>query len=130
MLAGTDEGVLTMLKRFAALVLPLVIVCAASFSVGGPKHQVRNRAFKNIKSGWVMEAIKPGMTRNDLLKVFTTGLHRTFVNRNCAFFKADVEFEAVGRQSRDNDGRVTLEEDPRDVIVKISRPYLQSSIAD
>jgi hypothetical protein len=83
-----------------------------------------------------MEAIKPGMTRNDLLKVFrtegglSTGLHRTFVSRDCAFFKVDVEFEAVGRQSRDNDGRVTLEEDAQDVIVKISRPYLQFSIAD
>lgn len=141
MLAGTDEGVLTMLKRFAALVLPLVIVCAASFSVRRTKASSQEPCLEEHQV-WVghalekMEAIKPGMTRNDLLKVFrtegglSTGLHRTFVNRDCTFFKVDVEFEAVGRQSRDNDGRVTLEEDPRDVIVKISRPYLQFSIAD
>ncbi len=83
-----------------------------------------------------MEAIKPGMTREDLLKMFrtegglSTGLHRTFVSRDCAYFKVDVEFKAVGRPDRDDDGRVTLVEDLRDIIVKISRPYLQFSIAD
>jgi hypothetical protein len=83
-----------------------------------------------------MQTIKPGMTRNDLLKVFTiegglsTGLQRTFVSRDCLYFKVDVEFEAVGRPSRDQDGRVTLMEDGRDVIVKISRPYLEFAVFD
>ena len=76
------------------------------------------------------------MTREELMKVFrtegglSTGLHRTFVSRECPYFKVDVEFRAVGRPDRDSDGRVTLEEDARDVIVQISRPYLQFSIAD
>jgi hypothetical protein len=61
---------------------------------------------------------------------FSTGLRRTFVSRECAYFKVDVEFRAVGRPDRDSDGRVTLEEDARDIIVKISRPYLQFAIAD
>lgn len=83
-----------------------------------------------------MEVVKPGMTRDDLLKVFrnegglSTGLHRTYVSRDCAYFKVDVQFQAVGRPERDTDGRVTLAEDGRDIIVKISRPYLQFSIAD
>ena len=83
-----------------------------------------------------METVKPGMTRDDLLHVFktegglSTALHRTFVSRDCAYFKVDVEFQAVGRPDRDSDGRVTQEEDARDIIVKISRPYLQFSIAD
>lgn len=83
-----------------------------------------------------MESISPGMTREELMKVFrtegglSTGLHRTFVSRECPYFKVDVEFRAVGRPDRDSDGRVTLEEDARDVIVQISRPYLQFSIAD
>src|SRR5213593_281345 len=78
-----------------------------------------------------MRTIKPGMTRNDLLKVFTTegglstGLHCTFVRRDCPYFKVDVEFEAVGRPNRDRDGRVTLIQDGRDIIVKISKPYLE-----
>jgi hypothetical protein len=50
-----------------------------------------------------MQTVKPGMTREDLLKVFTTegglstGLRRTFVSRDCPYFKVDVQFEAVGR---------------------------------
>jgi hypothetical protein len=59
-----------------------------------------------------MQKIKVGMTRADLLKVFTTegglstSLNRTFVYRDCSYIKVDVEFEAVGRPARDADGRV------------------------
>jgi hypothetical protein len=83
-----------------------------------------------------IETIKPGMTREDLLKVFTTegglstGLQRTFVSRDCPYFKIDVQFKAVGRPSRDGNGRVTLEEGSQDLIVQISRPYLQFGISD
>ena len=83
-----------------------------------------------------MQTIKPGMTREALLTVFTTegglytGLQRTFVSRDCPFFKVDVEFQAVGRSNRDGNGRVTLLEGSQDVIVNISRPYLQFVIAD
>jgi hypothetical protein len=83
-----------------------------------------------------MQTIKPGMTREDLLKVFTTegglftGLRRTFVSRDCPYFKVDVQFEAVGRPRRDAAGRVTLEEGKQDIIVEISRPYLQFMISD
>jgi len=83
-----------------------------------------------------METIKVGMTRADLLKVFTTegglstGLQRTYVYRDCPYIKVDVEFEPVGRPARDLNGRVTLEEDRRDKITKISRPYLEWSIMD
>ena len=83
-----------------------------------------------------IQTIKVGMTRSELLTVFTTdaglstGLQRTFVTRDCPYFKVDVEFTAVGRTNRDSDGRVTLVEDARDVIVKISKPYLQFPILD
>ena len=83
-----------------------------------------------------METIKPGMARGDILGVFTTegglstGLRRTFVSRDCPYFKVDVEFKAVGRSDRDKEGRVTLDEDSRDIIVNISRPYLQFSTMD
>jgi hypothetical protein len=45
-----------------------------------------------------MQTIKPGVTRKALLWVFTTegglstGLQRTFVSRDCPYFKIDVEF--------------------------------------
>jgi hypothetical protein len=83
-----------------------------------------------------MEKIKPGMTRADLLTVFTieggsyTGLQRTFVSRDCPLFKVDVEFHAAGRSERDRNGRVTLIEGSQDIILKISPPYLQFSIYD
>jgi hypothetical protein len=76
------------------------------------------------------------MTRDALYQVFTTegglstGLQRTFVSRDCPYFKVDVEFKAVGRPDRDGDGRVTLVEDGRDLILKISRAYLELSIMD
>jgi hypothetical protein len=83
-----------------------------------------------------METIKPSMTREDLLKVFTTegglytGLLRTFVSRDCPYFKVDVEFKASARSDIDNTGFVTSVEDNRDIIVKISKPYMQLSISD
>ena len=83
-----------------------------------------------------MEKIKPGMTRADLLKVFTTegglstGLNRTYVYRECPYIKVDVEFEPVGRPARDAEGRVTLVEADEDVIKKVSKPYLEWSILD
>jgi hypothetical protein len=74
--------------------------------------------------------IKPGMTRKDLLTVFTTegGLstptRRTFVLKGCPGIKVDVEF------SVSNEPDVLLQGRPDDKIVKISRPYLAYSIID
>ena len=83
-----------------------------------------------------MQTIKPGMTRKTLLSVFTTegglstGLRRTYVSRDCPYFKVDVEFHAVGRPDRDESGRVTQVEGDEDIIVSVSKPYLQFSIMD
>jgi len=83
-----------------------------------------------------MQKIKVGMTRADLLKVFTTegglstGLNRTYVYRECPYIKVDVEFEPVGRPARDTDGRVTLVEANEDVIKNISKPYLAWMVTD
>ncbi len=83
-----------------------------------------------------MQTIKPGMTREQLLSVFTTegglstGLSRTYVSQECPYFKVAVEFHAVGRPERDSDGRVTLVEDSRDTIKTISHPFLEFSVMD
>jgi hypothetical protein len=83
-----------------------------------------------------MQKIKAGMTRADLLKVFTaegglsTGLGRTYVYRGCPYIKVDVEFEPVGRPARDAEGRVTLMEAADDVIKRMSKPYLEWSVVD
>jgi hypothetical protein len=128
-----------MFKSPAVLVLIAVAICAASSARSnsqGESSCVQEHELWVAHALEKIETIKTGMTRDDLLKVFrtegglSTGLRRTFVSRDCAYFKVDVEFHAVGRPDRDIDGRVTLEEDARDIIVKISRPYLQFSIVD
>jgi Tfp pilus assembly protein PilV len=122
----------------------IIVIFLVGMIGSASTHASRSAQQQSAQShiAWVAEAlmrmqtIKPGMTRSDLLKVFTTEgglstrLQRTFVSRDCLYFKVDVKFEAVGRPNRDVDGRVTLIEDGRDVIVKISRPYLAFAVSD
>ena len=83
-----------------------------------------------------MSRIRPGMRRTDLLTMFTTegglstGVERTYVNRQCPYFKVDVTFQAVGRPKTDRQERVTLGEDGRDQILTISRSCLAFSVMD
>lgn len=76
------------------------------------------------------QAIGPGMTRSELLKVFTTeggistAAHRTFVYRGCPYIKVDVDFKLSDPKQN------VLEEKPTDIIVRISKPYLEWSIID
>jgi len=125
------------------LVLTLLSIIATSgFTSVRLWHSASQEPCAQDHEAWVthalekMETVKPGMTRGDLLTVFTTegglstGLHRTFISRDCHYFKVDVDFKAVGRPNRDKEGRVTLDEDSRDIIVEVSRPYLQFSIPD
>jgi hypothetical protein len=128
-----------MIIRFLQLAVLSGFAIGGAISVRATQQASPRQTFEKDHTAWVadslkrMQTIKPGMTRADLLKVFTTegglstGLQRTFVSRDCPYFKVDVEFEAVGRPSRDANGRVTLIEGSQDIIVKISRPYLQFS---
>ncbi|HTX22361.1 MAG TPA: hypothetical protein VMD27_10975 [Candidatus Aquilonibacter sp.] len=76
------------------------------------------------------QKIKPGMTRAELLKVFTmeggfsTATHRTFIYRGCPYIKVDVDFNLSDPKQN------ALEERPTDTISKISKPYLDWSIGD
>jgi hypothetical protein len=122
--------------RFRLLTIMAGVVIASTTAILA-SPQLGQPGISQNHVTWVAEAlnriqtIKPGMTREALLKVFTTeggvstGLQRTFVSRDCPYFKVDVEFRAVGRPDRDRDGRVTLVEGGQDIIVTISRPYLQ-----
>jgi hypothetical protein len=131
-----------MISRVVLLAVLSGVAVGGAISLRPTEQANRVQAFDKDHAAWVaeslkrMQTIKAGMTRTELLKVFTTegglstGLERTFVSQDCPYFKVDVEFEAVGRPSRDSDGRVTLVEGSQDIIVKISRPYLQFSIMD
>jgi hypothetical protein len=110
-------------RSFVLLAVTMFASAQSTQQRSAPDHKV-----------WVADALKrmqtvqPGMTRAVLLTVFTTEggistrLHRTFVSRDCPYFKMDVEFGASAEPGRDDDAR--------DVIVQISRPYLQFTIAD
>src|ERR1700753_2084074 len=125
--------------------LAFTLILIASMSVSGFGRTVPSAEQERCSGeheAWVsrvltkMGTIHPGMTRKDLLKVFTTEgglstrLHRRFVSRDCPYFKVDVEFKAVGQPEKDGEGRATLLEDSGDVIVKLSKPFLEFSIAD
>ena len=75
-----------------------------------------------------MQAIKVGMTRAELLKVFkeeggsSTRAWRRYVYRESPYIKVDVEFEPV-EEPEDK-----LTHHPHDKIVKISKPFLEWSI--
>ncbi len=76
------------------------------------------------------EDIKPGMTREDLLKVYTeeggvsNRTERTYGLKGVPYIKVDVEFLPVGNEK---DG---LTESPHDKILKISKPYLDYAVMD
>jgi hypothetical protein len=77
-----------------------------------------------------IDAIKPGMTRADLLTVFSveggisTRARRTYVYKLCPYIKVEVDFKAVTNP----DDRLTEMGD--DKILTLSRPYLQYSVMD
>lgn len=84
-----------------------------------------------------MLTMKPGLTRADVLKLFTTegglvssGLKRTYVSRKCPYFKIDVEFRPVNSTADSKQWPESLDGNPTDVVSKVSRPYLEFSIAD
>jgi hypothetical protein len=74
------------------------------------------------------QTIKPGMSRAELSKVFSTqaGLsavtHGTYVYRDCPYVKVDVDFAPSGSKQD--------VERPTDVVTRISKPWLEWSIAN
>lgn len=125
-----------MSKTGSMITASLVLVLTVSILPAQSPQKSQGQTEWIAESLKEMQKIKVGMTRADLLKVFTTegglssGLHRTFVYRECPYIKVDVEFEPVGRPARDTDGRVTLVEADEDVISKISKPYLEWMVID
>lgn len=125
-----------MSKTGSMITASLVLVLTVSILPAQSPQKSQGQTEWIAESLKEMQKIKVGMTRADLLKVFTTegglssSLHRTFVYRECPYIKVDVEFEPVGRPARDTDGRVTLVEADEDVISKISKPYLEWMVID
>ena len=83
-----------------------------------------------------MQTIEPGMTRKQLLRIFTTeggistAKQRTFVSRDCPYFKVNVTFRRETASSAGSEHPDWLKEMDDDVITTISGPFLQFSIMD
>jgi len=129
------KGGQTMIRRLFVLLLVSIIVVGGSASFR-PAQSASSDPCKQDHAAWLtqvlekMETIKPGMTRWDLLHVFRTEggvrtmfrkeggppglLRETFVSQDCPNFKIDVEFKSVN-----------FDLPNQDVIVKVSKPYLQ-----
>jgi hypothetical protein len=96
-----------------------------SIFVNPEEQQHRDWLFK---AAGRVQTIKPGNTRGDLFKVFTTegglstSMRRAYVYRTCPYIKVMVHFRPAGK-TKDC-------EDTKDIIIKISKPYLQWSIMD
>ena len=91
--------------------------------------QVYDAAFNKAVSAAMIkiQAIKPGQTRKDLLKLFVPDGGITIPPRGrfdylgCFAIKIDVDFKIVGPDKFQN---------PTDVILKISKPYLETPFVD
>jgi hypothetical protein len=91
---------------------------------------------------WVVEClermltIKSGMTRYQLMKIFSTeggistAKQRTYVSRDCPYFKVEVKFRRAADSGIDGARSEWIEERDDDVITSISGPFLQFSIMD
>jgi hypothetical protein len=130
-----------MIRRLFALFLFSIIVIGNSAFVR-PTQSASPEPCTQDHEIWLthlmekMETIKPGMTRFDLLKVFradggpptptTIGLRRgTFVSQDCPYFKIDVEFEPAARPDFGYGALGFSSGDNRDVILKVSKPYVR-----
>jgi hypothetical protein len=96
---------------------------------GEPPLDMEHAQWVSSVLRWTYD-IKPGMTRKDLLRVYTvegglsTRTHRTYVLKGCPGIKVDVEFVPVGNVP---DGLI---ESPNYQILKLSKPYLDYSHMD
>ena len=116
--------------------LALFVAVATVICLGVASKQCARPAAKEDHVKWIadslkeIQTVKTGMTRDQLLRVFTmeggesNRIVRTYVYHECPYIKVDVQFKPVGNE--DN----LLEERGEDVIAGISRPYLGWSILD
>ena len=128
------------MRQFKLLaVLFLVLIVSSSYAGSSPESSDQTRVEDEHRK-WIdqvlqsIATIKPGMTRQNLLKIFgeegglSTRTQRKYVYKQCPSIKVDVEFSPVDAAG---DGKTRqYEENPDDKIVKISRPYLEYSFSD
>jgi len=115
------------MKNLTSLLLVILLLgfCAVPSRASDKVDEDLTKKLSNILAE--CQKIKPGMTRADLLKIFTTeggwppdADHQTFVYRGCQYIKVDVVFTLSEPK--------TPKAMPTDIISKISTPFLQHPI--
>jgi hypothetical protein len=116
------------MKSTILVIATILLVAVLAFSLQGKKTEDTANHVQWVENALKeMQTIKIGMTRKDLLTIFTTeggfssAQSRQYVYKKCPFIKVQVEFEPS--QSSDKSA-----ESPNDRIIKISKPYLEGSI--
>ena len=110
-----------------------IAICLLIFGVSVGYAQQRS-AIDKEHTKWIddvmreIQTIKPGMTRDDLQKLFveeggrSTRMHRKYVYKSCPYIKVDIDFVPSDEDK--------WAEKPEDKIAGISHPYLESTISD
>jgi hypothetical protein len=120
------DGIVHIMKTFVTFFTATLILCSfptPSFADRSVDKNLTQQISGILKE---CESVKPGMTRAELLKVFTTEggmstqIWRTFVHSRCPYIKVDVEFAPTK----------SGQEQTTDIITKISKPYLAWTIID
>ena len=117
------------MQNFARYTLMMMVAVFASAPIC--RSAEPNEAFTKqiLQTLAECDKIKPGMSRDDLLKVFegagglSTAAQRTFDYRAQPYIHVDVEFKLVNPKD-------VLAEHQSDRITKISRPYLAYGVQD
>lgn len=121
------------LVMFCALTIVLV-PCSKSGSPNTPASSASSEDDAKFVSSWlykelkIIEKIKVGSTRADLLKVFkeaggiSTRAMQHFLHRKCPYITVYVEFEPVVDKEK------AFDYHPTDRITKISEPHLKSML--
>jgi hypothetical protein len=118
------------MKNLRFFLLAALVLCSFAMSSHAGTDVDKNLTKQISDVLTECQKIKPGMTRAELSKVFTTegGLstakYRRFVYRGCPLIKVDVVF-TLSDPKQDN-----LDERPTDIINTISKPYLELMIGD
>ena len=124
------------MKKLLLTVLAACALASAAFVLPGTSARQEEVPELPGREAWVLKSlkrmgtVKVGATRADLLKVFgeegglSTRTQRTYVYRECRYFKVDVKFEAVGNVEE------RLAESPEDKVAEISRPYIAYGVSD
>ena len=130
MVSSTFEGLVDMNMK------PLFATSVQPMDDNSSDSRARAAALNDEHTKWVvkclidMDKIKVGMTRADLLKVFTTEggpsspNAQGYVYRGCPYIKVRVTFQLVGNAPD------PYPYNPNDIILSISDPFLQFSISD